>query len=145
MFGSSWPILQHLTCPMLWTARQNLGRWVRGTTHAFPCATKQNGHKILSQFLPSKGKDSVNITSKFTRKRIHFQQAESRLSLEWEQWGKVLRLKYILRNSWVGVLLFPGVVSWIWVIFFLGETLSNLLAPSLIQNLFEIPKLCSIS
>jgi hypothetical protein len=32
-------------------------------------------------------KDSVKVTVKFVRKEIHFQQTESKLSLEWEQWS----------------------------------------------------------
>jgi hypothetical protein len=42
-----------------------------------------------------------------------------------------------------GVILAPGVISWVWVIVLLRETLSNLLGPAQIDGelLFESPSL----
>jgi hypothetical protein len=50
-----------------------------------------------------------------------------------------LWLGWLLKQG--GVILAPGVISWIWVIVLLRETLSNLLGPALIgrELLFEIP------
>jgi hypothetical protein len=51
-------------------------------------------------------------------------------------------LRWLLKK--VGVILAPGMISWISVIVLLRETLSNLLVPALIDRefLFEILNLC---
>jgi hypothetical protein len=43
-----------------------------------------------SKRIQVRGKDSVKVTVKFIRKGLHFQQTESRFSLEWELggWGE---------------------------------------------------------
>jgi hypothetical protein len=53
-------------------------------------------------------------------------------------------LRWLLKQG--RVILTPGVISWIWVIVLLRETLSYLLVPVLIDRafLFEIPNLCSV-
>jgi hypothetical protein len=96
---------QLLTCPVLWAAN---GFWRVSEGHAPPTSPRpytafegvqKNGLRDLSRFLHQAGEDSVRVTVKFIRRRIHFQHTESGLLLESEQRGQVLRLKYLLRNS----------------------------------------------
>jgi hypothetical protein len=54
------------------------------------------------------------------------------------------QLIWLLKQE--GIILGSGVISWIWVIVLLRETLTNLLVPALIDRefLFAIPNLCSV-
>jgi hypothetical protein len=125
----------HLTCPMLWTARWGLGRWVRGTCAPTNRPQALNCLQMCSLMVLAYSRRRFIESSLLEKESLSADW--KRVSLQWEQWFQVLMLKYLFKKKKNKLLaLGPFGLWWVWVIVLLRKTLSDLQIPALIGREF---------